>query len=185
VINRTTSDPVTEECLRMIFGGPVPSVLTQFAAYWLGKRHGRLMPAMADLDPLEMPWALPHIFIVARNQQGRFAYQLVGDAMNSRFGGGMKGKTAYDVFEPDYARKTEERWEATVTHVRTYFRKSFHHSSDNRPVWASRISFPVSEDGVVPNKIVGVAHFLELNKSMRDDPNPDISRWTAVDQLPA
>ena len=168
----------------MIFGGPVPSLLARFTAFWLSKRHGRLLPARSDMDPLEMPWALPHIFIVARNEQGRFAYQLVGDDMNSRFGGSLKGKTADQVFEPDYALKTEERWEATAVHMRAYFRKSFHHTADNRPVWGSRVSFPLSDDGASVDCIIGVAHFLELNSSIRDDPNPDINRWTAVDQLP-
>ncbi len=143
------------------------------------------MPAMADLDPLEMPWALPHIFIVARNADGRFAYQLVGDAMNSRFGGKLKGKTADQVFEKDYAAQTEARWEDTAAHLRAYFRKSFHRTSDNRPVWASRVSFPLSDDGAVADRIIGVAHFLELDNTTRNDPYPDINRWTALDQLPS
>ena len=72
-------------------------VLLQGYDYWDSKRHGRAMPARADLDPIEMKAFLPHIVLTdvlhdcAPDLPLDFRYRLMGttvdEHMSRRFTG--------------------------------------------------------------------------------------------------
>ena len=175
---------VTERCLEAIFGRPAPDVLTRFAGFWLSKRKGRGMPSIGDMDPLEMPWALPHIFVMARNGEGRFAFQLVGDLTATRLGGLVKGKTADLVLEPAYAQTTEERWNTAAASHMIYFNNSYHHTANMWPVASVRITMPLSSDGLSVDRLIGVAHFTELTQVVDRNAFSSFIRWTPVSDLP-
>jgi len=183
-MGRTDSPTVTDRCLEAIFGRPAPDLLTRFATMWLGRRQGRSMPAIGDLDPLDMPWALPHIFVLARNTEGRFAFQIVGDVVATRLGGLVKSKTADMVLEPDYAQATEARWEEAAASRKIYFNGSYHHRADMWPVCSVRITMPLSSDGSTVDRLIGVAHFSELVQGADRSADIGFLRWTGIGDLP-
>ncbi|MBI3452392.1 MAG: PAS domain-containing protein [Rhodospirillales bacterium] len=50
--------------------------------YWASKRRGRLLPARADLDPLDIPQLLPHLALIdIEAGTGRTKFRLVGTAI--------------------------------------------------------------------------------------------------------
>ena len=171
--------------LAQFLGPSAPDIVARFVSVWLSKCPDHGLPSLKDLDPVEMPWALPHIFLLHRNDAGRFAYQLVGEVMAGRLGGSLKGKTADQVFEPDYAIQTEKRWEMSAEHRRVFFNQSYHHTASMWPVCATRVSMPLSTDGETVDRIVGVAHFMDLTTLDDIDPGLNIQRWTTADHLRA
>ena len=145
--------------LASIFPEPAPAHLIAFARYWIQQRHGRRMPRMRDIDPVEIPWALSRIFVLSRNPGGRFAYHLVGDAMDQKLGSRLKGKTAFDIFEPGYAFHTNQRWEKAAREQLICYTISSHLTAGNVPRTSSRIMLPLSEDDESVSRLIGLAHF--------------------------
>ena len=43
---------------------PEQSLFAEFLDYWHGKCAGRPMPTRADIDPLDIPRLLPHVYLV-------------------------------------------------------------------------------------------------------------------------
>ena len=41
-----------------------PEDLRRLVAYWIALADGRTMPEFADLDPIEVPWALSRLFVL-------------------------------------------------------------------------------------------------------------------------
>src|SRR3546814_10040255 len=39
-------------------------MLRRLADYWLSRRAGQVMPRRADIDPVDIPWALSQLFLV-------------------------------------------------------------------------------------------------------------------------
>lgn len=68
--------------------------LRRLAEYWQALRAGRLMPARRDIDPLDIPWALPHLFLIdcvsdagpgADGGRWRYRYRLAGEEIEAVF----------------------------------------------------------------------------------------------------
>ena len=51
--------------------------------YWLSKRQGRLMPARADIDPVEIPTLLPYVVLIDVVEPLNFRYRLIGTEARS------------------------------------------------------------------------------------------------------
>jgi hypothetical protein len=70
-------------------------VIRQLLGYWHEKRGARRFPARADLDPLEMRYALGNIVLFDRisgTMPPRFRYRLIGTAVIERDGYDMTGR---------------------------------------------------------------------------------------------
>lgn len=173
--------------LSMLLPRGAPAVLRDFAALWLRKRGSRGMPEFADFDPIEMPWALDCIFVLRRRDDGLFAYRLVGDGMAARLGGSLKGKSAFEVFEPDYAAWTEKRWQRAASRRECCYVHTHHLTADGVPLHAERLLMPLAGPLETVDELIGVAAFRMWN---RDTPmklaGPAHRRtiWIPVDKLP-
>jgi hypothetical protein len=76
-------------------------LLRRLADYWLSRRAGRLMPSRGDIDPLDIPWALPHLFLIdciadaGRGADGgrwRYRYRLAGEEIEGVLRRGTFGR---------------------------------------------------------------------------------------------
>ena len=86
-------------------------LLLRLFEYWRGKRAGRRMPARADIDPVQIPWALSRLFLVDYTPDDGFRYRLAGNELANLFGrGNLKGLTLMDFLPPERARFVEARW---------------------------------------------------------------------------
>ncbi len=62
--------------------------------YWDSKRRGRAMPQRPDIDPTEISWLLPHIFMIDIERDPlRFRYRLIGTAICEFLGRDFTGRT--------------------------------------------------------------------------------------------
>lgn len=81
--------------------------------YWLEKRGKRAFPSRRDIDPLDLPFALGHLSLVAiSDSPRRFHYRLVSTGVTADLGYEMTGKDVEDIPEPemrDYVRAFYER----------------------------------------------------------------------------
>jgi hypothetical protein len=62
--------------------------------YWDGKRHGRALPARAEIDPTEITAVLPHLFMVdVERAPLRFRFRLIGTNIVQSVGRDFTGRT--------------------------------------------------------------------------------------------
>jgi hypothetical protein len=180
-----------EQVLARLLPDEADPLLTRFAAYWCACRGGMPMPRLADMDPVGMPWALSTVFVLKRRGDGAFAYHLVGEDMVDRLGGGLRGKTAFDVFEPGYAAWTEERWQQAAAERSACFVRTHHLTKGEIPVTASRVLFPLAGDGDGVDLLIGVTAFASLDDLLGDvahharyDPTLREVLWLPVTEIP-
>jgi len=78
--------------------------LRRLHAYWAGKAAGRDMPARADIDPVEIPWALRYLSLIDVEPGGEFRFRLDAVGTAEFFKRDMTGLTLSDYPFPDRAR---------------------------------------------------------------------------------
>ncbi len=67
--------------------------LRQLAGYWLAQRGDRAMPARADIDPLDIPWALARIWLCDfLPEEQRFRFRLAGERIDSFWAMSLRGR---------------------------------------------------------------------------------------------
>lgn len=99
-------------------------VLRRLADYWLSRRGGHAMPRRADIDPVDMPWALSQLFLVdcvsdaGRGADGgrwRYRYRLAGEDVEKVFRASsgkqsLRGVWLDDILEPQHLTPVMARW---------------------------------------------------------------------------
>jgi hypothetical protein len=121
-------------------------------AYWRGKRIGRPMPARSDIDPTEIPWALPQIFLVDYSPESGFRYRLTGTELSSVYGhSNLKGMTLEDILGPEGAAIVTGRWLPMVEHKQVLCMKGVVYLPTDRTAIGERLMLPLSDaaDGPV------------------------------------
>lgn len=172
--------------LELLMPKDAPQLLRDFATLWLTKRGSWAMPTFEDIDLLDMPWALNTIFVLRRRADGVFAYQVVGEGMSSRLGGSLKGKTAFDVFEHDYAEWTERRWQKAATDRSACFVHTLHQTAAGMPLNAERLLLPLLGPTDQVDSLIGVSVFRGLAADLQITGGAQTilnTIWTPVDQL--
>lgn len=124
------------------------------------------MPAFGDLDPVDMPWALHTIFVLRRREDGLFVYGLVGEGAATRLGGSLKGKTAFDVFDHDYATTTEARWQKAAADRACCYVHSEHRTTAGAPLNAQRLMLPLQAETDQVDALIGVCVFHGLGTGL-------------------
>lgn len=182
----TLASPI-DECLRRLVPEDAPALLLRFARYWLERRRGRAMPDFADLDPTDLPWALPLIFVIARRADGVPYYRLVGEEMAQALGSSLVNKTAYDVFERGYAQTLDRRWRRCFDEPAACFVHSSHERRDGVPLQARRVLLPLGEDSGAATRLIGLSAFDQPDFQARPAGQIEAElpvRWTPIAELP-
>lgn len=83
--------------------------IRQLLEYWLAQRGSRRFPARADLDPLQMRYALGNIVLFERlpepaAAEPRYRFRLVGSDIATRAGYDATSKVLNDLPPSDYRR---------------------------------------------------------------------------------
>jgi hypothetical protein len=72
--------------------------------YWQSKCRGRPFPSRQDIDPVDIPWALPRVALVAVERDPlRFRYRLEGSALSEDDSQRMTGKLVDELRPQEYA----------------------------------------------------------------------------------
>lgn len=164
-----------------------PVLLRRFADFWAAARGDRMVPNFADLDPVEMPWALPTIFVIERRADRSLTYRLVGEVMRDRLGGRLIGKTAKEVFEAAYARQVNARWNRVLDEPALCYVMSGHLTQTGRKLSARRFLAPARSTTGEIDRIVGVSAFdqAHVDAGFGTDGGTEIDvRWSSLKDAP-
>jgi hypothetical protein len=171
----------------MLLPDDADPLLGRFSTFWLKARKQALAPRYKDLDPVQMPWALPSIFVLEREGDAPFVYRLVGETMQVRLSPVMRGKTAYDIFEYSYADWTENRWKRAANELLASFVYTRHETSGGRHISSQRILFPALDQDGYARYLVGVSAFdnnvFQPGLGIENIEHRNV-RWTKLSELP-
>ncbi len=135
--------------------------LHRFVAYWIAKAAGRTMPAFADIDAVEVAWALPRVYVLRVIDGGAdFVYRLAGESINQRSQGGVTGKRVTDLLAPESAAGVIERWRQVVNGPAAYYVDSEHPTSNGLRIRGLRTALPLgAAGGPAVDHIIGMTVF--------------------------
>lgn len=126
-------------------------------AYWLSKLLGRPMPSRTDLDPVEIPTLLPHVFLVdVPGDGGPLVYRLSGTAVVALMGQDVTGQNVGDGTLPQFRAEVVARYGGVAREGRPFFHQARLRDYTNDFANVDRILLPLSEDGVRINMLLGM-----------------------------
>jgi hypothetical protein len=135
--------------------------------YWLSKRAGRLMPARRDMDPGELAWLLPFLFIIDK-PTGEFRYRLMGTGVVRDLGCDLTGKpfSAYAGNSSEMIPAVQALGERVFANAQPVFARC-HRATGHGTIYnGSALLLPLSDDGRDVNMFIAtrVACFNENAK---------------------
>ena len=133
--------------------------LARLYAYWDEKRGSRPFPARADIDPLDLGYALGQIILVdVFHEPLRFRIRLYGSNLAERMNFDMTGKDLEDHPCPDFKARVARDWRHTVE-SRQVSHKLIDEWMDDRRVRYESLRLPLSADGqLIDMLLVAVMH---------------------------
>lgn len=138
------------------FGHVREPVLRQLVEYWLAKRGGRLMPSLADIDPVEIPWALSRIWILDYLPDvRRFRYRLAGEEINAVTGQTLRGLYLDETLPVERCEKILRKYEHVVENLSVVHDSGRVYMREERLATGERIVFPLSNDGETVAALLG------------------------------
>jgi len=116
--------------------------------YWCSKRRGRLMPAMADIDPVEIAWSLSRIYLLDYTASQEFIYRLAGNEVAGIFGrANLKGLQPRDFLPAERAALVEQRFRRIVEERCILWMKGLIYLRADRTSIGERLVLPLSDSG--------------------------------------
>jgi hypothetical protein len=138
-------------------------------AYWHSKRGTRTMPSREDIDPAEIPYLLPYLMIVER-QDDQFRYRLVGSTIVRSVGYDATGVTIGSYLaDPEAAAEAQAIFRRVFTAACPVFATGKFIIKPGVHLHLSLLTLPLSEDGTAVNMSVStlVACFGGLLREKR------------------
>jgi hypothetical protein len=135
--------------------------LLQLYDYWDKRRTGRRFPARADIDPLDLKFALGNLTLVDVLQDPlRFRFRLTGSLFAQRMGLDLAGKFVDDIPDAEYRARVH----ANFARMAETGEPSI--SLNERVIDGERHKFevlrlPLSEDGVKVTMLLTCAMYFE------------------------
>ena len=128
--------------------------LRQVVEYWLAKRGDRRVPLRADIDPLDLHFALGYISLVeVRENPRRFFFRVDGSMQVELFGIDCTGKYLDECFPPDHVRMTTASYGAAVdTGQPQYHRRRI--IFDHRPLRYEVAILPLSSGADIADMLL-------------------------------
>lgn len=169
-----------------LFDADTPAALRDFVGYWASRRAGELMPSYGDIDPIDIPWALPHVYVV-EIQGDDFIFRLAGEGVAERYKRPMKGARISDLFTEDSSAQILQRWRRVVRESTGYYSYTQHETYRGIAVRARRILLPLGEDRRTADHLIGFTVYEETQGN-RDEFNDGLItrdvRWVDLSLQP-
>jgi hypothetical protein len=116
--------------------------------YWDSKRKGRLMPARADLDPLDIPRFLPDICLVdVVPDERKYVYRLIGTNEAAMRGRDPTGQPVGEAYFGTSKQSVFLNYDAVTETRAPRLDRDPSITSDNRFIQHESIFLPLSDDG--------------------------------------
>jgi hypothetical protein len=135
--------------------------LRKVQAYWESKhRPGGGLPRRADIDPLELRFALGHLILtdVEHGAPPRFRHRLVGSHIADYLGYDATGAYLDALAAKQLAARVLAAYRE-VAATGTPFKQSLDEILDDRYVRAEILRLPLAEDGQTVDMILSAAYF--------------------------
>jgi hypothetical protein len=137
--------------------------LTALHAYWTRQCAGRPMPSRADINPREIAPLLRHLFIADICQPLRFRFRLVGTMICDRWHQDFTGKWL-DELDFDGELETVLAQYASVARTGApRVDKVEFLNGQSRYLHYRRLLLPLSEDGHMPNMLIGIQKAMGID----------------------
>ena len=135
--------------------------------YWRERCGGRLMPRRSDVDPVDMPRRLlPFINLVdVVADERRYVYRLVGTGDVDIRGQDPTGKSVVDGFFAPCAEDALACYDHVVASRAPFLDPTPFVAPNGRHVTEETIFLPLSDDGIVVNKILVFSHSRDIRPS--------------------
>jgi len=135
--------------------------IQRFARYWDELRGARWAPSRRDVDPLEIPWALSHVFMGDYDAAaGSFRYRLAGreiEQVFERYAGStsLKGADLSDMLPAEQAALVKRRWAPLGTRGAIVYMRGWVYFAAGRAALGERLLLPLSDDGAAVSGFLG------------------------------
>ncbi len=150
--------------LQVIYGDePLPesadTKLTRMLDYWRSLATEGKFPTRNAIDPLSIPQLLPYILLLDVENDD-FRFRLVGEAINARYGGQIKGYSLTELLDGQILAETLDEHIRCVGSTAPVFTRNTISTidSDDRKLY-QRLILPLSDNGTDVQSIAGVMHF--------------------------
>ena len=126
--------------------------------YWAGKRRGRAMPARADLDPIDIPALLPHVFLieVKAAEPQLLTYRVFGTALVELFGFDFTLQEVGKGTLPEHLPEMRARYGRVIRDGQPYYHRTRLRDRLNDFTDVDRIILPLSPDGARVDQMIGM-----------------------------
>jgi len=136
--------------------------------YWFQKRAGRLAPTRADIDPIDIAPLLPRVMLVdVSTDPIDFRFRLAGTGLFKIHGAELTNKRALDLEPPAYGALIHRLY-CDALDRRTPIAHRVLIECETRRSAYLRIILPLSEDGVVINRLLTVESYADAAQDLRD-----------------
>lgn len=138
---------------------PRHDVLRKLAAYWQAKKGGRLAPARADIDPVDIPALMPHMMLVdIEPTTRRFRFRLIGTAITNGLGRDLTGRYLDELLLNETQRALFAEYRRVADTGQPACATWEYTREDGRHVRFERVVLPLSSDGTTINMMLsGIA----------------------------
>lgn len=127
--------------------------------YWEERRRGRLMPARAEIDPLDLRLFLPGIILIdVVDDARRYVYRLVGTREVAMRGRDPTGKSVIDGYFATSLQEALSILDRVVASRAPLFLHRDFTAPDGRLGNEDMVMMPLSDDGETVNKLFGYTH---------------------------
>ncbi len=125
-------------------------------AFWDQARGAHRFPSQADLNLMDIPKLLPHLFILDDEGDRTFRYRFMGSAIDAHIGIPLTGKTF-----------AEHRSGRVLEEITSFFSRIIDGDvlgvmtsqlPSETVKWAiyTRVGLPIADDHMKPNKVLGI-----------------------------
>jgi hypothetical protein len=157
--------------------------IAQVFEYWRAKAGSRVMPARADLDPVDIPALLPNIMLVDVEGPDRFRYRLIGTDCAQAHGVDATGRYLDDVItDAPYRSFVIGLYAECVGKRRPIYSETLFGAKAGHGTGREvRVAFmPLSDDGARVNMVFVAQRVTFADDAMRDRHLLDASPFKEV-----
>jgi hypothetical protein len=136
--------------------------------YWFQKRAGRLAPTRADIDPIDIAPLLPRVMLVdVSTDPVDFRFRLAGTGLFKIHGAELTNKRALELEPPAYGVLIHRLYCNALERRAPIVHRVLIECPTRRSAYL-RIILPLSEDGVVINRLLTVESYADAAQDLRD-----------------
>lgn len=156
------------------------------AEHWLALRAaaGGGIPPLGAIDAMRFPKALPDIWIVDAEADGRFRFRLCGEALVAWYGVNPKGRHYDDIFPASVMPQVQAESRRILDTPAVGYQKLRSQVADEHvPAAYERLVVPLAGEDGRPRHLLGVSRFrshADPPPRQTQTPDPEFSYWYPI-----